>query len=429
MAIKQLEINGYRSLRHAVWEPGALNLIVGPNGSGKSNLLRLLGLISNAARGKLAETINESGGMVPILWDHQPGSFGWMLSLDAPSGNDPQRVASYELSIEQLGRGSAYHIQRDSYIVWDEPGEGFGASKNSGYRRQGQGNVLWRGIDDGKFTGAEKKESHENESEIAAMKWHGADELRSWTMHQDIEVGPSSSMRRPTTTQYVTALSSGGANLVPVLHTFYTSNRDFKRAIDEGMRAGFGDDYDHLEFQPAAAQQIQLAVQWKSSSEPHAGQELSDGTLRFLFLLTCLAHPAPPPLVAIEEPDIGLHPSMLPIIAEYAAAAAAAAESTQLFITSISPGFLDAFSDLSPTVTLCHWEAGATHLYTLDSERLKKWLERYRLGHLFTSGELEALAQPDVEPVDEDNDAFEDLPSEDAALPEEAGECTGGGDA
>ena len=229
-------------------------------------------------------------------------------------------------------------------------------------------------------------------------------------------------MRGPTTTQYVTTLSAGGGNLVPVLHTFYTSNRDFKKAIDEGMKAGFGDEYDRLEFQPAAAQQIQLAVQWKSSSEPHAGQELSDGTLRFLFLLTCLAHPEPPPLLAIEEPDAGLHPSMLPIIAEYASAAS---ESTQLFITSHSPDFLDAFSALSPTVTLCNWESGATQLYTLDSDRLKKWLERYRLGHLFTSGELEALAQPDVEPLEEDDEAFEDLPPEDAALSEGAGESSG----
>ena len=426
MAIRQLEINGYRSLKEAVWKPGALNLIVGPNGSGKSNLLRLLGLISRAAHGKLADSITESGGMVPILWDHQPGSFGWNLLLDAPSERDPERAASYEMSVGQVGRGSAYRIERDACIYWHEPGQGFGASENSGYQRDGQGNVAFRIFEKGEIADEEVGPYDENESVLTRFLWGCRDELGAWTLHQDIEVGPSSSIRSPTTTQYVTALSSGGGNLVPVLHTFYTSNRDFKKAIDEGMRAGFGDEYDRLEFQPAAAQQIQLAVQWKSSSEPHAGQDLSDGTLRFLFLLTCLAHPEPPPLIAIEEPDVGLHPSMLAIIAEYASAAA---ESTQVLITSHSPGFLDAFSDLSPTVTLCNWEDGATHLYTLDSERLKKWLERYRLGHLFTSGELEALAQPDVEPVEGADDPFADLPSEDEALPQGAGESMGGGDA
>jgi len=420
MAIKQLEINGYRSLKHAVWKPGSLNLIVGPNGSGKSNLLRLLALISEAAHGHLAKSISDSGGMVPMLWDHQPGSFGWKLSFDMP----PLTPAmSYEMCIEQVHGGSAYRIELDSYTCWNEPGKDFGTSKNSGYRRDGQGNVTHRAFIDGKTTDMKVPKYDENESLMSEFTWPYRDELRSWTLHQDTEVGPASSMRRPTTTQYVRSLSSGGGNLIPVLHTFYTSNRDFKKAIDDGMRAGFGNEYERLEFQPAAAQQIQLAVQWKSSSEPHAGQELSDGTLRFLFLLTCLAHPEPPPLVAIEEPDTGLHPSMLPIIAEYASAAS---ESTQLFITSHSPDFLDAFSGLSPTVTLCNWEAGATHLYTLDSERLAKWLERYRLGHLFTSGELEALAQPDVEPVGEDDEAFEDLPPEDAALSEGPGESVGG---
>ena len=221
----------------------------------------------------------------------------------------------------------------------------------------------------------------------------------------------------------MTDLNAGGDNLVPVLHTLYTGNRVFKKAIDEGMTAGFGEEYDQLVFQPASAQQIQLAVQWKSSSDPHAGQDLSDGTLRFLFLLTLLAHPEPPPLVAIEEPDVGLHPSMLPIIAEYAAVASL---KTQLVITSHSPEFLDAFTDCSPTVTLCHWEDGQTELHTLDGERLQTWLDQYRLGRLFTSGELEALALPDVEPFEEGKNPFKDLPSEDAALSEAAGESTGG---
>jgi predicted ATPase len=264
----------------------------------------------------------------------------------------------------------------------------------------------------------EIKDYDKNESFLAARDFKTSVRFRSWTFHHDIQVGAGSAMRRPTTTQFVTKLESGGGNLVPVLHTLYTSNRDFKNAIDDGMRAGFGGEYERLEFQPAAAQQIQLAVQWKSSTEPHAGQDLSDGTLRFLFLLTALAHPDPPPLVAIEEPEIGLHPSMLSIVAEFAASAA---ERTQVVITSHSPEFLDAFSEASPVVTLCNWEDGQTHIYTLDAERLKKWLAQYRLGHLFTSGELEALALPDVESVEKATDPFADLPTEDAALAESLG--------
>ena len=220
-------------------------------------------------------------------------------------------------------------------------------------------------------------------------------------------------MRRPATTQFTKRLAPDGGNLATVLHTLYTGDREFRGLIDEGMRAGFGQEYDQLVFQPAAAQQIQLAIQWKSSKEPHAGADLSDGTLRFLLLLTVLSHPEPGALIAIDEPELGLHPSMLPIIADYANSAS---ERTQVVLTTHSPEFLDPFSDMSPRVTLCHWDEGQTHLYPLDEKTLDKWLPRYRLGHLFTRGELETLASPPVEALDDIHKRLADLPSEDDAM-------------
>jgi predicted ATPase len=220
-------------------------------------------------------------------------------------------------------------------------------------------------------------------------------------------------MRSPTTTQYAKLVAPDGSNLVSVLHTLYTSNREFKRQVNQGMRAGFGDQFEELVFQPAAAQHIQLAVQWRSSKQPHAGRDLSDGTLRFLFLLTVLASPEPATLIAIDEPEVGLHPSMLPIVAEYAAEAA---EHSQVIMTSHSPVFLDVFSKVSPEVALFHWVDGQTQLFPLTAELMQKWLERYRLGQLFTSGDLEALAIAAVDQPPDLSLRLDDLPSEDAAL-------------
>ena len=71
---------------------------------------------------------------------------------------------------------------------------------------------------------------------------------------------------------------------------------------------------------------------------------------------------------------------------------------------------------LSPLVTLCHWEDGKTDLYALDEQTLADWLRQYRLGHLFTRGDLESLAMPKVEPLDHLDKRFADLPSEDEAM-------------
>ena len=122
-----------------------------------------------------------------------------------------------------------------------------------------------------------------------------------------------------------------------------------------------------------------------------------------------LASPEPATLIAIDEPETGLHPSMLPILAEYAAEAA---ERTQVIMTSHSPVFLDAFSQVAPQVTLLHREDGYTQLFPLTPEVLCKWLEQYRLGELFTSGELEALAMPAVELVPDLGERLKSLPAE-----------------
>lgn len=69
MKIRQLFVEGFRSLKSVAWEPGDLNVLIGPNGSGKSNLLRVLEMISVSARGGLGKHIQEAGGMMPLVWD------------------------------------------------------------------------------------------------------------------------------------------------------------------------------------------------------------------------------------------------------------------------------------------------------------------------------------------------------------------------
>jgi predicted ATPase len=183
-------------------------------------------------------------------------------------------------------------------------------------------------------------------------------------------------------------VDADGQNLTQVLHTHYTGNRDFKTDINAAMRAAFGDDFEEVLFPPAADNRIQLRVRWKSLKREQSAADLSDGTLRFLLLLTVLANPNPPELVAIDEPETGLHPSMLPIIAEYAVDAA---RRTQVVFTTHSPQFLDAFTDTKPTTTVAQWQDGETILKNVEGEQLAYWLQEYSLGALFRSGELEAM--------------------------------------
>ena len=190
-------------------------------------------------------------------------------------------------------------------------------------------------------------------------------------------------------TRHEKRVQPDGQNLISVLHTLYTNDRDFKKEINAAMRAAFGDDFEELVFPPAADQRIQLRVRWKSLKREQSAADLSDGTLRFLFLLAVLSSPDPAPMIAIDEPETGLHPSMLPIIAEYAVDAA---RRTQVILTTHSPQFLDAFGKTVPTTTVVKWNDGETELKTIDGGELALWLKDYSLGALHKSGELEAIA-------------------------------------
>jgi len=107
------------------------------------------------------------------------------------------------------------------------------------------------------------------------------------------------------------------------------------------------------------------------------------------MLVAILANADQVSLIAIDEPETGLHPRMLRIVAELAAAAA---ERSTILLTTHSPEFLNAFpqGDI-PTTTVAELVDGQTEFSPKHGEELKRWLKEYSLGELLASGDLEAL--------------------------------------
>lgn len=112
---------------------------------------------------------------------------------------------------------------------------------------------------------------------------------------------------------------------------------------------------------------------------------LSDGTMRFLCLLAVLCHPRPPPLVCIEEPEMGLHPDILPTVAELLREASTR---TQLIVTTHSDIIVDAMTDTPEAVVVCDTEEGQTRMRRLDQGDLREWIADYRLGGAWLNGRL-----------------------------------------
>ncbi len=320
MKINRILIRGYRSLKEIDWKPGSLNVVIGPNGTGKSNLLRFFELLGAASTGNLSRYIQKAGGIKPLLWDGKVDSFSFRLEISLPALNNDhwEDEYTYEVLFRQTGYGGDYRVESEDLTVQNQSKPMVNSEPEKLLYRNKQKIIIY---DDsgGEMDMPENVVSHEELLLVtAANPFSGIKQinvfqeaLSSFAVYHDLYVHQDSLIRQPTVTRYENTVAADGQNLVSVLHTLYTGERHFKNAVDSAMRAAFGHEYEELVFPPASDQRVQLRIRWSSLDQEQSAADLSDGTLYFLLLMTILNNPRPPVLIAIDEPETGLHPSML----------------------------------------------------------------------------------------------------------------------
>ncbi len=397
MKIIRLETKGFRSLKDICWEPDDLNVVIGPNGTGKSNLLRLLELISISASGGLGKYVQSWGGMETLIWDGRLDGIDFKVKMSpVEEYRDLEKESlTYELSMKRLGKTSSYKIVSEQLANYYSVETGKRSDPFKLIHRTATRGLVF---DEEERSLLAPEDSISEEETLLSMAIgpfsHNRhippfrSQLSNWHIYHDLHVNRDAAIRQPVIARLEKTVQPDGQNLISVLHTLYTGDRDFEKEINTAMEAAFGDDYEGLIFPPAADQRIQMRVRWKSLQREQSAAELPDGMLRFLFLLTVLASPSPAAVIAIDEPETGLHPSMLPLVAEYAIDASNRA---QVILTTHSPQLLDAFHDTKPVATVTKWNNGVTQLKKLVGEELEYWLKEYSLGALFKSGELEDM--------------------------------------
>ncbi len=200
-------------------------------------------------------------------------------------------------------------------------------------------------------------------------------------IHRDWSFGRSSPLRNTQPPhERIDYLKEDGSNLGLILNRFRAKTK-VKKSILENLEALYAGitDFD-VAIQDGS---VQLYLQEGDFTIP--ASRLSDGTLRYLCLLAILCDPEPPPLICIEEPELGLHPDVIPGLARLLRETSAR---IQLIVTTHSNILIDALSDSPEDVVVCEKEDGQTVLKRLDGENLRVWLERYSLGELWRAGEI-----------------------------------------
>ncbi len=359
-----------------------LNVLIGPNGSGKSNFIEALSILKAVPR-DLPVPIRQGGGVRDWIWKGTPPADDATVEVVFPGGVIGKPSVRYRL---KFGAAGDRFIVLDERIEDETPAPGkkkryvyFGYDKGRpmlNIRGKGQRTLKREDIDPTQSILSQRRDP-ESYPEVTQV----GDLLRQIVVYRHWSFGPDSPLRASCPPDVFTGhLAEDFSNLPARLAVLKREPRVKQRMVE--LLLEFCSDFRDLEIVPEGGQ-LQLYVQEAERMVP--ARRLSDGTLRYLSLVAILVDPDPPRLIAIEEPELGLHPDILPTIRDLLVDASARC---QLVVSTHSTQLVDAMTDDADCVVVCEKQDGNTCLTRLDQEEIERWREQGSLGNLWMSGHL-----------------------------------------
>ena len=379
---------------------GALNVLIGANGSGKSNVVEALELLRSTPV-DFAQAIRDGGGPQEWLWKGDPPSrcaaLDAVLEAETPTRQPlryrieftavQNRVEVLDEAIEntepapgetdvyfhyrfQRGRPAINVRELDTVDAFGAPMAGPGLPARRHLRREtlpADQSVLAQFRDADLYP----------EVTWLGQRFAGMQTFREWTF------GRYAPLRRPQPADLPEdRLLPDAQNLALVLNQI--QHRDGRRFDDLLKR--FFPRFERMTTLVSGGT-VQFYLHETGFSSPVPPTRLSDGTIRFVALLATLLSPSPPPLVCIEEPELGLHPDAVGLLAELLTEAS---ERMQIVVTTHSDALVSALTGQPDAVVACERPGAGTELRRIDPDQLADRLERYQLGDLWRMGELGA---------------------------------------
>jgi predicted ATPase len=368
----RLEVRGYRQLRNVQLLLNPFNVLIGANGIGKSSILEVMSLLAASADGRLDHTMSQVGGISSILT--QDGSAtGIDLLLERPPA--PERPLTYALRL--LAQGTEYIISSESL------------SRDINIYVDGSGGQI-RYLDKNKGLTAQNWDYKPQETALSQVPkmFTEAEEFRhllasATEIYHTLDV----SFRAPIrTTQSLRPADTPGKNgeaLLSCLYALREDESDRYEAVMDALRVAFP-TFEKLDLPTVATGQVTLCWKDRNFTNPLYPHELSEGTLRFLWLVTLLQSPGLPKVTLIDEPEVSLHPEMLQLLTELMREASSR---TQLIVATHSDRFVR-FLKPEELIVCDLDEEGGTSVKRADELDLDKWLADYALDELWSMGRL-----------------------------------------
>jgi predicted ATPase len=362
-----------------------LNLLIGPNGSGKSNLIEAVSLLRSAPK-ELRDVTRKGGGASEWIWKGNPrGSASVEWHVDYPGNRIPIRHAVafgapiqaftlHDERVEETTKRLPDETDVIFYYRWQEGHPAVNVHTEGAPKPRKLAPAM---VEPDRSILAQFRDP-EFYPELAwlAQSYEKVRIYREWAF------GRNTVFREPQKADNRNdLLEEDFSNLGLFLNRLKSRFPAAKREILKGLQDLYSgiDDFD------VYVDGGTVQVRFIEGDYSIPATRLSDGTLRYLCLLAILCDPEPPPLICIEEPELGLHPDILPNLADQLRTASSR---TQLIVTTHSDILVDAMTETPEVVVVCSKSEGQTTMERLNRDVLQVWLESYRLGQLWTKGEI-----------------------------------------
>lgn len=353
MALFRIHIQGFKSIRDQSLELDNLNVFIGGNGAGKSNLINVFNFLNKIINQELTLYAGQSGGANSILY------FG--------------RKHTEKLEIEVVFRNPPHENTYDLILIPTDM-DNFLFEREATYYRYMPTNP--RPYSDDAWSGHSEAKVAESTQRIAKyVKAH----LESYRIYHFHDTSPSSPPKQTGDIDDNRFLRPDAGNLAAFLYLMKEKNNAHYQNIEDTVRQ-LTPFFKGFKLTPTELNLEKIRLEWeeKGSDTYFNASALSDGTLRFICLSTLLLQPNLPSVVLIDEPELGLHPAAIQVLAGMLQSASTHA---QLLVATQSVTLIN---QLEPDqVWVVDREDRESKFRHLKGTDMSSWLENYSLGELW----------------------------------------------